>query len=58
VTTPIQRAVALTLGAYAAACRLLTADERETLRDIVAARLARDYLEARGGLDEQERDAA
>lgn len=44
--TPLQKATALVLGAYQAACRTLDAREREALRDIIAARLAKDYLEA------------
>jgi hypothetical protein len=55
--TPLQQAIALTLGSYAAACQLLRADEREVLRDIVAARLARDYLEALGVLEDRARAA-
>jgi hypothetical protein len=57
--TPIQHATTLVLGAYAAACRTLTPAERDVLRDIIAARLAADYLEARGelGTDDVERAA-
>jgi hypothetical protein len=51
--TPIQHATALVIGAYLAACRLLTADEREALRDIIAAQLAHDYLAAIGELPEE-----
>lgn len=44
--TPLQRATMLAIGAYAAALRLLvTTAERTALRDAIAARLARDYLE-------------
>jgi len=55
--TALQRAVAITLGGYAAACQMLTADEREVLRDIVAARLAKNYLEGLGALHDKERAA-
>ena len=55
--TRIQRAVSLVLGSYAAACRVLPPAERDVLRDVIAARLARDYLETLGVLDEQERAA-
>jgi len=57
VTTPIQHASALVLGAYQAACLTLTPAERDVLRDIVAARLAKDYLESLGVLDDLERAA-
>jgi hypothetical protein len=44
----------LAIGAYAAALRLLvTTAERTALRDAIAARLAKDYLEE---LDRAERD--
>jgi hypothetical protein len=49
--TPIQQAIPLVLGAYRAALRTLqTPDERETLRDVIAAALARDYLADIGAL--------
>jgi hypothetical protein len=55
--TPIQHAIALVLGAYAAACGNLTQAERDVLRDVIAARLARDYLAERGDLETWERAA-
>jgi len=55
--TAIQSAVQLVLAAYTAASRTLTAAEREVLRDVIACRLARDWLEEIGVLDERERAA-
>jgi hypothetical protein len=49
--TPIQSAIVMVIGAYAAAFNRLTAAERDVLRDVIAARLARDYLAERGELD-------
>lgn len=48
--TPLQRALGLMLGAYAAAIRRLDVDEREVLRSVLAARLARDWLVEQGEL--------
>lgn len=58
--TPIQHATALVLGAYAAALRTLTPSEADVLRDIIAARLAHDYLAEEGflnSLDDEKRAA-
>jgi hypothetical protein len=57
--TPIQQAISLSLGAYLAALRLLpTAAERDTLRDVVACRLAHDWLAEQGLFREDEEQAA
>lgn len=56
--TPIQWAIVTVLDTYAAACGLLTAAERDVLRDVIAARLARDYLVDIGYLEEIQREAA
>ena len=56
--TPLQRATAIVIGSYRAALRTLTPDEAETLRDILCAAVARDYLAEAGFLDEQEREVA
>jgi hypothetical protein len=57
-TTPIQDGIRLVLAAYTAACGRLTLAERDVLRDVIAARLARDWLAERGELPaEQERAA-
>jgi hypothetical protein len=55
--TPIQHATALVLGAYQAALRTLTAAERDVLRDVIACRLAADWLEEIGELSEAEEAA-
>ena len=57
--TPIQRAIGLVLGSYAAAARTLTAAERDVLRDVIACRLAADWLEEQDafGADDVERAA-
>ena len=49
--TAIQRAIRLVVEAYVAAIRTLDANERDVLRDVIAARLAHDYVEAIGALD-------
>ena len=48
-------AIAFVLGAYTAAYKTLGVEEQPVLRDVPAARLARDYLEALGVLDDEER---
>lgn len=58
--TAIQKATSLVLGSYRAALRTLTPEEAETLRDILCAAIAKDYLEALGhlpGIDEADRAA-
>jgi hypothetical protein len=55
--TPLARAVEIVIGSYRAACQTLTAAERDVLRDIIATRLAADWLEQLGVLDEEERAA-
>ncbi len=56
--TPLQRATVLAIGAYAAALRLLvTAAERTALRDALAARLAKDYIEEQLERVDQDRAA-
>jgi hypothetical protein len=55
--TPLQRAIALVIGSYRAASRMLTPAERDVLRDVLAARLCADYLEELGVFDERERAA-
>jgi hypothetical protein len=48
-TTPLQRAISCTVGGYRDALRsLMTHREREALRDVLCAVVARDYLEANG----------
>ncbi len=56
--TPLQDAIRNTLGIYEYACRSLTAAERDTLRDILAARLAMDYLADASAFDEWRERAA
>jgi hypothetical protein len=56
-STPIQRAIQLVLGIYTVAARSLTPAERDVLRDVIACRLAADWLEESGVLDERERAA-
>jgi hypothetical protein len=59
--TPIQRAIVSVLTAYQEATLILDANERGVLRDVIAARLARDYLTERGDLllgDDREREVA
>jgi hypothetical protein len=48
--TPLQKATRHVLAVYTAACRTLNAAERDVLRDILAARLAADYLAEQGGI--------
>jgi hypothetical protein len=43
VLTPIQVAVQIVLGAYTEQLEFLTVSEADVLRDVIAARLARDY---------------
>ena len=51
--TPLQRAILLALPAYRASLRLLrTREERDALRDCLAAAIARDYLAEIGALDD------
>jgi hypothetical protein len=50
--TPIQQAITLVIGSYQAACAKLTQAERDVLRDVIAARLAHDYLADVGKLTE------
>lgn len=49
--TPIQQAIVHALGVYAAWCQRLNPAEADVLRDVIAARLAADYLADRGDLD-------
>ena len=56
--TPLQWAIRLVLDHYAAALGLLTPAERDVLRDVIACRLARDYLADTGKLDELKERAA
>ena len=47
--TPLQRAICRTVGGYRdSLLSLATHRERETLRDVLCAAVARDYLEASG----------
>jgi hypothetical protein len=46
------------LDTYAVACGLLEAAERDVLRDVIACRLARDFLADAGVLDEWRERAA
>jgi hypothetical protein len=56
--TPLQKAILLTVPAYRASLKLLrTREERDALRDVLAAALAADYLAEIGVLDERERAA-
>jgi hypothetical protein len=48
--TPLQVAITLVLTVYADQLPFLTPREQETLRDVLAARLAADYMAARGDL--------
>ena len=56
--TPIQVAIRLVLGAYQDQLEFLTAAEQDVLRDVIACRLARDYLADVGALDELKERAA
>jgi hypothetical protein len=56
--TRLQRAIELTIGAYRASARMLSPAERDVLRDVLAARLAADYLTELGVLGEREREQA
>jgi hypothetical protein len=59
VTTPIQRAISISIGSYRAACRLLSLEERAILRSVIAAAIAKDSADAIRYLDdEQERKVA
>ena len=52
--TPIQRAISIAVGSYAAVVRTLeTRAERDTLRDVLCARIAADYLREIGAFDER-----
>lgn len=55
--TPIQVAIRIVLGAYTDQLPFLTAAERDVLRDVIAARLARDYLADLGELARSRRAA-
>lgn len=48
--TPLQRGITSVIGSYRAACAELSAAERDVLRDILCARVARDYLHDLGEL--------
>ena len=50
--TPIQRASAIAVGSYKAACRLLNPEERAVLRSVLAAAIAKDAAEAIRTLDD------
>lgn len=56
--TPIQEAILYVLDMYAYVCRGLTPAERDVLRDVIACRLARDYIADAGKLDELSERAA
>lgn len=56
--TPLQQAIQLVLGAYQASARRLTAPERDVLRDVIAARLAHDYLTEQGVFDNLDQEQA
>ena len=49
--TPIQVAIEIVLRAYQEQLEFLTAAERDVLRDVIACRLAKDYLVDAGKLD-------
>lgn len=55
--TPIQWAIVTVIETYAAVCGLLNPAERDTLRDVLCARIAKDYLAERGDLVDLDHEA-
>jgi hypothetical protein len=56
--TAIQTAISTSVGSYRAACSLLDAEERATLRSVLAAAIAKDAADAIRYLDDEQERAA